>query len=333
MLCRISECDSLRITMLKKIRLPLFIFFLVFLCSCVSNTTIVNSVTERDANEIVVFLASKGIQATREVAPSGGGAGGSAVELWNVSVDASQAVEAMALLNKNGLPRQQGQDLLSLFGETGLVPTDMQQKIRYQAGLAQQIANTILKIDGVLDASVQISSPPDGSLEPITASVYVKHQGVLDNPNSQLIIKIKQLVAGAVAGLKLENVTVITDKSRFTETPSSQLDTSFSGSSEYVSVWGVNVTRDSLFMFRVIFFALCFLVLVLIGIVGWIVWRLMPLLNEKGGIAYLWQIGKVSAALAPIKEEKPEQTPPSSPSAPPPSSPPPQGSPPSLPGK
>lgn len=308
--------------MLKYMRFPLFIFFLLFLCACATRTTIVNSVTERDANEIVVFLASKGIQATREVAPSSGGmGGGSNVELWNVSVDASQAVEAMSLLNKNGLPRQQGQDLLSLFGETGLVPTDMQQKIRYQAGLAQQIANTILKIDGVLDASVQISSPPEGSNEPITASVYVKHQGVLDNPNSQLIVKIKQLVAGAVAGLKLENVTVITDRSRFTETPATQFAPGGVEGGEYVSVWGVNVTRDSLFVFRMIFFSLCLLILILIAAVGWIIYRLVPLLEEKGGISYLWHNkGAMPPPAAPAKEEKQEPPPPSEnpPPAPPP---------------
>lgn len=301
---------------MHKIRFPLLALLLLILCSCVTKTTIVNNVTERDANEIVVFLASKGILAEREMAPSTGGAGGNAVELWNVTVEASQAVAAMSLLNKNGLPRQQGQDLLSLFGETGLVPTDMQQKIRYQAGLAQQIANTILKIDGVLDATVQISSPPDGSEESITASVYVKHQGVLDNPNSQLIIKIKQLVAGAVAGLRLENVTVITDRSRFTETGNGVMALA-TASSEYVSVWGINVTRESLFLFRVIFFALCFLVLVLIAALGWIIWRCMPLIEQKGGLGYLWQ------TKAPALEEALTSNPP--PPSPVASPPPPQG--------
>ena len=301
--------------MLKKVHSLLAIFFLLILCGCVSNTTIANNVTEREANEMVVFLSSKGIPATREPAASGG-AGGNGPELWNVSVDASKAVEAMSLLNKNGLPRQQGQDLLSLFGEAGLVPTDMQQKIRYQAGLAQQIANTILKIDGVLDATVQISTPPDGSTDPVTASVYVKHQGVLDNPNSQLIIKIKQLVAGAVTGLKLENVTVITDKSRFTETPVGTLaqDGGFSG--EYVSVWGINVARDSLFLFRVIFFTLCMVMLLLIGIMSWIVWRLIPVLEEKGGVSYLWQMNRPASAPSAPKETPSAESPPEPPESP-----------------
>ncbi|MCX6994746.1 MAG: type III secretion inner membrane ring lipoprotein SctJ [Chlamydiae bacterium] len=279
--------------MLKKVHSLIAIFFLLILCGCVNNTTIANNIPEREANEIVVFLSSKGIPATREHIVSGG-VGGTGPELWNVSVDASKAVEAMSLLNKNGLPRQQGQDLLSLFGEAGLVPTDMQQKIRYQAGLAQQIANTILKIDGVLDATVQISTPSDSLAEPVTAAVFVKHQGILDNPNSQLIIKIKQLVSGAVTGLRLENVTVITDRSLFTETPVESFAQEGGWAGEYVSIWGINITRDSLFLFRVIFFTLCMVVLLLIGIMSWIIWRLIPILDEKGGIAYLWQMDRAA---------------------------------------
>lgn len=300
----------------------LMLFLLVLLCGCATNTTIVNNVTERDANEIVVFLSSKGIPATRELAPSTGGAGGNAVELWNVSVDAQNAVEAMSLLNRNGLPRQQGQDLLSLFGETGLVPTDMQQRIRYQAGLAQQIANTILKIDGVIDATVQISSPPDGSEEPITAAVYVKHQGVLDNPNSQLILKIKQLVAGAVAGLRLENVTVIPDRARLSEVPSGVAYAGPAmGNESYVSIWGVNVTRDSLVLFRILFFALCLLILLLVAGLVWVIWRCLPLIEEKGGVAFLWKKGGVTAPPAPptpvVEEKAPEPPPPAPPASPP----------------
>src|SRR6185369_12946616 len=97
----------------------------------------------------------------------------------------------------------------------------------YQAGLEQQIANTIRKIDGVLEADVQLSFPQEaggvGALpgqtvsQKATAAVYVKHQGILDDPNSHLVSKIKRLVAGSVSGIDINDVTVISDKSRFTD--------------------------------------------------------------------------------------------------------------------
>ncbi len=294
------------------LRSLLILCLALFAFSCSSKTTIINSVGERDANEIVVFLAAKGIDAERIPAPSSGALGGAQTEqMWNIQVDPQNVVDAMALLSRAGLPRKQGQDLLSLFGETGLVPTDMQQKIRYQAGLSEQIANTIRKIDGVLDAAVQISIPPDDSTQPITASVYVKHSGVLDNPNSQLISKIKQLVAGSVAGLKIENVTVIADKARYADSPQAADLSAQEQDKEMVTIWGINVWRSSLGMFQLVFFALCFIILLLLIVLGWVVWRVFPLLHEKGGVSFLLRDEKP-------KDENPPPPPPSNEPPPPP---------------
>jgi type III secretion protein J len=266
-------------------RFLFLIFATLFLTGCSERVAIINGVDEREANEIVVFLASKGIAADKTPMAVSAAGGGSAQPQWNIFVESSKITEALAILNRNGLPRKQGQNLLEIFGESGLVPTDLQQKIRYQAGLAEQIANTIRQIDGVIDATVQISIPTDEE-QTITAAVYVKHQGVLDNPNSQLVVKIKQLVAGSVPGLKLENVTVISDRSRFTDINLAPPDSVLLEEEKYfVTIWGMMIAKSSVGLFRFVFLLLCAFVLLLIGLLLFTLYKALPYIHEKGGLA------------------------------------------------
>jgi type III secretion protein J len=264
------------------------------LTSCESKRTIVNGLDEKEANEILVFLSTKGINATKVQAPTEG-AGGKAV-LWNISVDSSQGNEAMALLNQVGLPRRRGQNLLNIFSNVGLVPSGMQEKIRYQAGLAEQIASTIRKIDGVLDADVQISFPDEDPFNPnapkqkITASVYVKHSGVLDDPNAHLVSRIKRLVAGSVNGLDYDNVTVIGDRARFMEAPLGSLQGNLEDERPYVNIWSLIIAKNSASRFRLIFFSFTILILILLLTLIWLLWRLMPLIRKLGGMQKLFSL-------------------------------------------
>lgn len=285
-----------------------FLIALLFLTTaCESRKIIVNALDEKEANEIVVFLSARGLDATKVKLEAAGGGGGQKMVLFDISVPEEQANEAMSLLNQSGLPRRRGQNLLGLFSNVGLVPSEMQDKIRYQAGLAEQIASTIRKIDGILDAEVQISFPEEDPLNPkgekkqkITASVYVKHSGVLDDPNTHLVTKIKRLVAASITGLDFDDVTVIGDRARFSETPGGM----FSGLEEekqYVSVWSIIVAQESLFRFRVIFFSFTLIILFLLLGGVWAVWKIYPLLKEHGGIKELFH-------LHPIKTSAENQT-------------------------
>ncbi len=128
---------------------------LFFLASCETNQTIVNNVTEREANEIVVYLASKGVSAQKVVAPSTGVGGGGPSNEYMITVAEDRAIDAMSILNKVGLPRRQGTTLLELFAKSGLMSSSLEETVRYQAGLAEELKNTIRKIDGVIDADVK----------------------------------------------------------------------------------------------------------------------------------------------------------------------------------
>lgn len=274
----------------------LFIFLILF-SACESRRTIVNSLDEKEANEIVVFLSTRGINVTKVRSTEGTTGGGVKLVLFDISVREDQATEAMSLLNQSGLPRRRGQNLLGLFANVGLVPSEMQDKIRYEAGLAEQIASTIRKIDGVLDAEVQISFPVEDPLNPnaekkqkITSSVYVKHSGVLDDPNSHLVTKIKRLVAASVTGLDFDDVTVIGDRARFSEVPSGGYTGNLDEDKQYVTVWSIILAQESLFRFRLLFFSFTLLFLLTLLSLIWLLWKLYPLLKEHGGFKELFHI-------------------------------------------
>lgn len=265
---------------------------LVFLCGCENKKIVVNDMPEREANEIVVFLASKGIPSTKVPSPSSAGPAGAATEaLWSISVDEKQEVDAMAILNRNGLPRKKAPTLLELFPKAGLVSSEREENIRYQAGLAAQIAGTIRKIDGVIDADVEISIPQEeaipgaeaASKKRVTAAVYVKHQGILDDPNSHLVTKIKRLVSGSISGLEINDVTVIPDRSRFTDITLKGMPEDITPrAKEYVSIWSIVMSKNSAMRFRTLFFVLVFMMILFLVLVGWMMWKFFPILRKHG---------------------------------------------------
>jgi len=272
------------------------LFALLFLVGCDTNETIVNNVVEREANEILVFLASKGIDAQKVVTPSSGIGSSTPLNLYSIVVPSDQSMDAMAILNKVGLPRPQGITLLDLFAKSGLMSSTMEDTVRYQAGIAEQLKNTIRKIDGVIDADVQISYPPatttqaPGTVLPkTTAAIYVKHQGILEDPNSHIEVKIKRLVSGSINGLDYNNVFVISDRSRFADISLSPEKEMIGGKpiQTYTSIWGLIMTQGSVGRFRFIFFSIILLILALLSGLAWITYKFYPeiraLLSKKKG--------------------------------------------------
>jgi type III secretion protein J len=264
--------------------------FVLFFSSCQESQFIINNIDEKEANEIIVYLATKGIDADKVASTAGTGPGGTVSNLWNISVDPNKAVQAMATLNRAGLPKRKGTTLLELFAKSTLMTTDREQAIRYQSGLEQELENTIRKIDGVLDVDVQISSLPDESIagagtetKKIKAAVYVKHQGILDNPNNHLETKIRRLLSGGVDGLDFENVSVISDKSLYNDLSilgDSELISSDKLEKDYVSIWSVIMTKKSSSRFRTIFFILIFIIIVFASAICFLIYKFYPLMQK-----------------------------------------------------
>lgn len=285
------------------VRILIVLCLMLCLISCSSKSVIVNSVPERDANEIVVLLNSKGILAEKISSPVSTVGGTNAEKMWDISVPGDQITDALAVLNQSGLPRVKGTSLLDLFGAQGLVPSDVQDKIRYQEGLSEQLAGTIRKMDGIIDANVQITFPTEElPSKGITASVYVKHRGILDNPNSLAITKIKRLVSSAIPGLTPDNVSVVTDRALFADI-SLQTPQQLEDERQFVSIWSVVVSKDSAPRFRLIFYAFIILLFILTCLLGWIIWKFLPLIQRKGGLRFLLNPEQYKGGSLPLEEE------------------------------
>jgi len=276
-----------------------FLIMALVLCtSCESRRTIVNALDEREANEILVFLATRGIEGQKVVAVAEGG-GGQKGLFWNISVESSRATEAMALLNQAGLPRKRSKSLIETLGSSGLVPSPLEQKARYQVGIAESIANTIRKIDGVLDAEVRISFPEEDPLNPnapkqkITPSVFVKHNGVLDDPNSHLQTRIRKLVASSVNGLDYDNVTVVGDRAKYGDLASSFQTNIGESEQKLMHVWSIIIAKDSLTRFRIIFFSFILSLLLLTLMLTWFLWKFLPVIKETKKIKQLFTFHQI----------------------------------------
>lgn len=268
---------------------------LLFFSSCSENKSIVMDVDEREANTIVVFLASKGIKAEKIVQASQA-AGGGGPATFTIQVDEAHTTRAMALLNQNGLPRLQSTNLLTLFAKSGLMSSASEETIRYQAGLAEQIAGTIRRIDGVLDAQVQIAFPKEETTigtqatqtQKITASVYVKHQGILDDPNSHLVTKIKRLVAASISGLDINDVSIIPDRARFLDLNLTTSPEALNGPSmTYAELMGIKIANESVSQFQSLFFSILSLGILFFLIALTLMWKCYPIIKKQGFLKLL----------------------------------------------
>ena len=293
----------------------LFCLLSLFLSSCGgSNSTILNGLEEKEANVIVVFLESRGISASKVEAKASGAGAENAMTKFNIEVASSQSVSAMSLLNQNGLPQRHGTTLLELFAKSGFMSTDKEETIRYQAGLAQQLENVILMVDGVIEASVQLSFPntneesiSEMSKRHPTAAVFVKHQGVFDDPNSHLPLKIKRLVSGSIQDMSVDDVTVVSDRSRFTDvSPAESLEqNSIAKADEQVRIWSITMNKNSTGKFRLFFFLLTGIMILFALLLGWVIWKVYPVLKQGGGFTKLLSLSPITPKVeqAPAAEE------------------------------
>ena len=290
--------------MVRRAHLMFLLLLALLVAGCATQTAIVTNVEEREANEIVVLLASKGVDAAK-IPTTVTTTGTTAASGWDIAVPASQITESLAILNKAGLPRTKGTTLLDLFGASTLVPSDLQDQIRFQDGLSEQLGNTIRKMDGIIDADIQITFPQDDEGETAyTASVYVKHRGVLDNPNSLMVTKIKRLVSSALPGLTIENVSVVADRALISDI-ALQTYTRPEDLKEYVSIWSVVIAKDSAARFRIIFYAFIFLLFILACALAWFIWKCLPIIQQQGGIKSLYYPQQYTTGV--VAEEEAEE--------------------------
>lgn len=229
------------------------------------STELHHGLSERDANEMVVVLESNGIEAAKEPDPRD-------PLLWMVSVPQAVRVEAWTALSKQGLPRPGVQGFGHFYPRDALVPSSSEERILMQYATAQELRQTLILVDGVVDAQVNLVIPEQprirlsGEVSPSPrASVLLKVQTLPEEAPPIGEEDVKRLISGAVDRLEMGNVEVLF--SSVTNPVPHDTD------SKVTRVGPIAVVRSGKFALQAIIGGLFSVILVLVGAVFFLVLR------------------------------------------------------------
>lgn len=185
----------------------LFIRFLVLslllcLTGC-SNSVLYSDLNEQQANEVEAALLGKGLSAIKSRAEKGGG--------WAISVARKDIPAAMATLSNQGLPRWENPSMGEIFKKEGFVSSPTEERARYLHALSQELATTLMHIDGVVTARVHVALPEkhvlQNNVDSASVSVVIIQQPGVDLSGYET--DIKAIVTDGVEGLSdVNRVTV-----------------------------------------------------------------------------------------------------------------------------
>lgn len=184
------------------------VFVVFLLAGCTSR--VAGGLDEIRANETMTWLEDHGIAASKSL-ESGSGEARFAVE-----VPRSDLGEALSLLHASGLPRQDDPGIAETYAESSLVPSSSEERARHEAAIAGELARTLERIDGVVDARVHLAVPErdplalEGAPAQARASVLLTTRGRVAASDDA----IAALVAGAVDELSPGAVSVVTVPAR-----------------------------------------------------------------------------------------------------------------------
>jgi type III secretion protein J len=167
---------------------------------------IIHNLEEVDANRMVTALHNAGVEVEKKIQPDG---------RWSIAVEEEVSMQALRLLEDKRILRAPSK---SSVLKGSVIASREAQKFEYERGLSQEIENTLLSLDGVLEARVHLNLPtPDPLLGKIagnangTGSVLVVTNSELDLGTEN----IAQLVSGA-SGISADKISVLASKAKIT---------------------------------------------------------------------------------------------------------------------
>ena len=192
----------------RRALLAALISILLILTGCSSE--IYHDLEEQSANEMIVALEHHGITAEKVADVNAEGR-------WMLQVSSADRVDAWKVLQAQGLPRPQVKGFDAHYPSSGLIPTSSEERILLQFSTSQELRRTLLTVDRVVDAQVNLVLPekprvpmPNQVIEKPRASVLIKYRPTeaLATPplNDE---QVATLVAGGVEALEATQVKVI----------------------------------------------------------------------------------------------------------------------------
>ncbi|WP_115494700.1 type III secretion system inner membrane ring lipoprotein SctJ [Dyella monticola] len=166
------------------------------------NASFRDGLDERQADDVVILLQQQGIKASKAHAKDGS---------WSVDVEGSAETEAGQIMQAYDRPRQSHPTLGDIFPGGSLLPSETEERIRYEYALAQELTSTLEKIDGVLTARVHVALPEKDPRrtdpEPPSASAMIRYRS--DQRMDLLTPQIKRLIADSLAEGSPDNVDLL----------------------------------------------------------------------------------------------------------------------------
>ena len=164
---------------------------------------------EVQANQVMGALIAAGVDADKNPSPSKTG--------WEIRVATSDFPYAMQVLAAKGLPREQYANGCDVFKKEGFASSSTEERGREQCALQQELADTLSRFPGVVDARVHVTlaerDPLGGTSQDSTVAV-----AIFEAPGASMRDRetdIKLLMKDSVKGLTdLNKVTV-----KFAEAP------------------------------------------------------------------------------------------------------------------
>lgn len=228
-------------------------------------TELYHGLDEREANEMIVALERHGIQSDKELDPRD-------AEKWVVSVPNGVRVDAWEVLSARGLPRPDVSGFDAFYPRESLVPTADEERILLQYATAQELRETLLSIDTVIDAHVNLVLPEKprvrlstDTIAPPRASVLVKYRARDDEGPPISEADVKAMIAGGVDGLTQDNVTVLSTRADLGKQPVGEI--------QIASVGPVSVAAASKTALQLLVGGLVALMFALAGALVFVIFR------------------------------------------------------------
>jgi type III secretion protein J len=159
------------------------------------SSEIAHDLGERESAQMVAELTTAGIAAERVAEPDG--------QRFAVRAPDRDMVQALEVL-RVAHPPQKSIGFAEAF-EKSLVPTPLEDRVRYGQALAGEIERTLASIDGVAAARVHLALADSELAARATASVVLTTHGAPALPAAE----IARAVAGATPGLDAKDVQVV----------------------------------------------------------------------------------------------------------------------------
>lgn len=165
--------------------------------------TLYSNLSEADANEMLVTLLKRGVDASKS------GAG----DTFSIKVPKEDLIRSLEIIQENSLPRQRFETLGSVFSGQGMIASQTEEQARLAFAISQELSATFSKIDGVLDARVHVvlvqHEQSSGLTTPPSCAVFIRHTA--DSPVTSMLAEIRDTAARAVPGLTLDRVSIMTE--------------------------------------------------------------------------------------------------------------------------